>query len=235
MRFTSTALLFATAALVSAQNQTVQVQVGATMATPGGIFQFMPNTLTASNGSVITFVFSGIPGNHSVTQATFAAPCTPFKGGFDSGWVEILANTTTLPTWDLTITNDQTPIWFFCKQKLPSPHCNAGMVGVINVKPGPNSLGGLVGLGASASAAPVIDSGATLFVTDSATAGPQSAAPASSGGSGSAGSGAAGTGTGSAAGASNTGTKGGAVALGFNPVLLGSVMFGAMAGAAMVL
>jgi len=251
MRFTSTALLLATAALVSAQNQTIQVQVGATMATPGGIFQFMPNTLTATNGSVITFVFSGIPGNHSVTQATFAAPCTPFKGGFDSGWVEILANTTTLPTWDLTITNDQTPIWFFCKQKLPSPHCNAGMVGVINVKPGPNSLGafaqkaqtasldehegGLVGLGASASAAPVIDSGATLFVTDSATAGPQSAAPASSGGSGSAGSGAAGTGTGSAAGASNTGTKGGAVALGFNPVLLGSVMFGAMAGAAMVL
>ncbi|KAJ7055973.1 hypothetical protein C8F01DRAFT_1029509, partial [Mycena amicta] len=141
MRFTYVTALFAAAALVSAQNQKIQFQVGGTAATPGGFLQFSPNTITAANGSVVTFVFSGIPGNHSVTQSTFDAPCTSFKGGFDSGWVAILANTTTLPTWDLTITNDQIPIWFFCKAPLPAPHCNAGMVGVINVKPGANSIG----------------------------------------------------------------------------------------------
>ncbi|KAF7311752.1 hypothetical protein MIND_00185500 [Mycena indigotica] len=236
---TATALL--SAALVGAQNQMVQVQVGAETSTPGGIFQFMPNNLTASNGSVITFTFSGIPGNHSVTQSTFAAPCTPFKGGFDSGWVEILANTSTLPTWQLTITSDQIPIWFYCKQKIPAPHCNAGMVGGINIKPGPNSLaafvaaaqkapldmheGGLVGLGASASALPAIDGGATLFMTDSATAGPQTAA----GGS------AAGAGTGAAPSGSGAPPPSSAGRLGFDPALLLTVVVGAMAGAAMVL
>nr|GAT47563.1 predicted protein [Mycena chlorophos] len=126
---------------VLAQNQTMQVQVGAEQNTPGGIFQFIPNTLTASNGSVITFVFSGIPGNHSVTQSTPAAPCTAFEGGFDSGWVEILANSSSpLPTWELTITDDSKPLWFFCKQHIPAPHCNAGMVGGINLDKGTLSL-----------------------------------------------------------------------------------------------
>lgn len=117
------------------------------------------------------------PGNHSVTQSSFASPCEPLAGGFDSGWIEIPAGTTvtTPPTWSLTITNDQKvccpsaslrpvfdvfshqPIWFYCKQLKTAPHCTAGklyrvrvmrgtepfspgMVGAINVQPGPNSL-----------------------------------------------------------------------------------------------
>lgn len=143
------------------------VAVGGEMNTPGGIFQFIPNNINATNGSVVTFQFSGTyasptftsqvpahadmiaavysPGNHSITQSAFSSPCEPLAGGFDSGWVFISANTTPLPEWNITITNDQTrmfpflaagafleglffflAIWFFCKQLLPSPHCNAG-------------------------------------------------------------------------------------------------------------
>ncbi|KAF7314465.1 hypothetical protein MKEN_00919300 [Mycena kentingensis (nom. inval.)] len=248
MRFASAVVALVAAAVVSAQNQTITVNVGGTSDTPGGIFQFMPNSLTAANGSVITFTFSGIPGNHSVTQSTFAAPCSPFQGGFDSGWVEILANSTTLPEWQLTITNDQVPIWFYCKQKLPVVHCNSGMLGAINVKEGSaNNLeafakaaqtaaldmheGGLVGIGASASAPPDVGDGATLFTTDSATAPPQTAAPTG----GSASGGASGASGASGGGATQTDAPGGsAVGLGFNPALMVTVLFGAVAGAALV-
>ncbi|KAK7042019.1 hypothetical protein R3P38DRAFT_2511893 [Favolaschia claudopus] len=217
------------------------IQVGAEVDTQGGIFQFIPNSIMAPNGTVVNFRFSGIPGNHSVTQASFNSPCQPLAGGFDSGWVEILQNTTggtPLPSWNLTITNDQIPIWFFCKQLLPSPHCPAGMVGVINVQPGANSLsafrskaqsdnspgqeqGGLVGLGASASADPEVPSAfATLFKgTASATA----TAPAGGSGSGSAG----------GAGPTNSAPSGGAVSLGLNMNLLVLVL-GVLAGGALV-
>ncbi|KAJ7629087.1 hypothetical protein FB45DRAFT_678305, partial [Roridomyces roridus] len=89
---------------------------------------FIPNTLNAANGSVITFEWTGSPGNHSVTQSSFNAPCTPLQGGFDSGWILIEGSTTLSPppSWDLMITDDTTPIWFYCKQLLPSPHCNSG-------------------------------------------------------------------------------------------------------------
>lgn len=46
------------------------------------------------------------PGNHSVTQSTFANPCQPEAGGFDSGWVQILDPETEIPEWNLTITDD---------------------------------------------------------------------------------------------------------------------------------
>ncbi|KAJ7096008.1 Cupredoxin [Mycena crocata] len=236
MRFTSLIAPLAAAALASAQNQTM-VAVGAEQDSPGGIFQFNPNQITAANGTVITFQFSGIPGNHSITQSTFDSPCEPMPGGFDSGWVLIAANTSTLPTWELTITNDATPIWFYCKQLLPSPHCIAGMVGVINVKPGANSFsayqqkamsasesgqgqGGLVGVGASASALPNVGSGATQFLGSSASATAPGGSGAASGSGG--------------AGASNTGTTGGAVSLGLNINLL-VLLFGVLAGGAMVL
>ncbi|KAJ7578015.1 hypothetical protein C8J56DRAFT_898696 [Mycena floridula] len=67
MRFLSI-LLFSSVALA----QNASINVGGTQTTPGGIFQFMPNTITATNDSVITFQFTGAPGNHSVTQSTFA-------------------------------------------------------------------------------------------------------------------------------------------------------------------
>ncbi|KAK0214224.1 hypothetical protein EDD85DRAFT_575519 [Armillaria nabsnona] len=89
--------------LVVAQNGAV-IQVGGTASEPGGIFQFNPANVTASEGDVITFEFSGAPGNHSITQSSLANPCTPLSGGFDSGWVFIPGPGTPAPQFNLTVT-----------------------------------------------------------------------------------------------------------------------------------
>lgn len=196
-------MLFAAAvsalSLLSAASAQMTVQVGGTAAAPGGVFQFIPPSFNATNGTVVTFKFTGAPGNHTVTQSTFADPCDPVAGGFDSGWVFVpptpaLAET---PEWNLTITDDTKPIWFFCKQLLPSPHCAAGMVGAINApatgktfqafqtaakasKASGQGEGGLVGIGASASAGVgPIPSGAVAY-----TGVPVGTASGSSSGSG---------------------------------------------------
>ncbi|KAJ7056071.1 hypothetical protein C8F01DRAFT_1029582, partial [Mycena amicta] len=114
------------------------VNVGEDSTSPGGAYQFSPNVITAPNGTVITFKFSGTPGNHSVTQSTFANPCQGMDDGFDSGF--IMGNGLEPPTWNYTVKNDQIPLWFFCRQKAPSPHCRSGMVGVINVQNAVNSF-----------------------------------------------------------------------------------------------
>ena len=88
--------------------RTPQIQVGAEASTAGGIFQFLPPNVTATNGTVINFVWKGSPGNHTVTQSSADAPCQPLSSGFDSGFLFIPANTTNnFPEWNVTITNDQ--------------------------------------------------------------------------------------------------------------------------------
>ncbi|KAF8193026.1 hypothetical protein BJ912DRAFT_961791 [Pholiota molesta] len=183
-------------ALASAASAQMTIQVGAEASTQGGIFQYIPNSVTATNGTVITFQFSGAPGNHSVTQSSFADPCTPLAGGFDSGWILLPTAPTPVPEWNLTITDDSKPIWFFCKQLAPMPHCSAGMVGAINAPTtGNNTLanfqknalafqgasgqavGALVGIGASASAGigPVPTDGAVFGVPSGAATGTNTA------------------------------------------------------------
>ncbi|KAF9474775.1 hypothetical protein BDN70DRAFT_915194 [Pholiota conissans] len=193
-----TALAFAFASAASAQ---MTIQVGAEASSQGGIFQYTPNTISAPNGTVVTFQFSGAPGNHSVTQSSFTDPCNPLAGGFDSGWLFLSAAATPVPEWNLTITDDTKPIWFYCKQLSPSPHCGAGMVGAINAPTTGNNtfaafqkaavafkgasgqgVGALVGVGASASAdIGPIPSGATLFGTPS-TANPTATSPSTGSG-----------------------------------------------------
>ncbi|PFH48253.1 hypothetical protein AMATHDRAFT_42385 [Amanita thiersii Skay4041] len=172
--------LVALSAALAASAQMV-VEVGGKP--PGNLFMYSPNNITASNGTVITFRFSGSPGNHSVTQSTFSNPCNPMASGFDSGNVFIPPSFTgEPPTWNLTITDDTRPIWFFCKALVPQPHCQAGMVGGINVPTsGSNTLenfmqaahnqqapsnqgqGGLSGAGAAATTYPgPLPSGVTL-------------------------------------------------------------------------
>ncbi|KAJ7869923.1 hypothetical protein B0H14DRAFT_3440402 [Mycena olivaceomarginata] len=158
--------------MVSAQ-QVMRVQVGGNPGSPGGVTVFTPSQITAKNNDIISFQFSGVPGNHSVTQSSFGNPCEPLDKGFDSGWVSVPQNLSSVPEWNLTITNDAAPIWFF-------PHCNLGMVGVINVQAGKNSFsdflasasaaptvgqaeGAFVGVGASATGAPTLPSGAAYF------------------------------------------------------------------------
>jgi len=113
----------ATTPAVPASNSTnINVQVA-----PGGDLVYSPNNFTASNGTTVTFFFLA-PITHSVTQGSFASPCVPLAAtganpaGFDSGLQ-------TGKQFSIKITNDQQPIWFFCKM---AKHCGAGMVGSIN-------------------------------------------------------------------------------------------------------
>jgi len=171
MFFATTLASLALVGAAAAQS-VINITVGADS---GNVFVFNPPNVTANNGDVVQFFYSGSPGNHSVTQSSFASPCDPLSDGFDSGNILIptgVAEGAAVPTWNLTITNSSKPIWFFCKQLLPSPHCPVGMVGSINAPATgntfdafkaaaqkfqgapPQSVGFLVGVGASASAAP---------------------------------------------------------------------------------
>jgi len=96
---------------------------------------FSPPSFVAPNNTVVTFYFAdGI--NHSVTQSSFANPCTYLAAngsspaGFDSGL-------TKGKQWSITITNDARPIWFYCKA---GKHCGMGMVGAINAPSSGNTF-----------------------------------------------------------------------------------------------
>ncbi|VDC06009.1 unnamed protein product [Peniophora sp. CBMAI 1063] len=124
MRF-STALfaLPAFAASVLAQTQDHQVMVG-----QSGL-SFTPSSVTAAAGDTVTFVF--FPKNHTVTQSTFAAPCTKMAGGIASGFQPVTADQTSVPAMTITV-NDTTPLWFYCGQQSPVSHCGMGMVFAVN-------------------------------------------------------------------------------------------------------
>jgi len=125
MRFPIVAVIAASVpAFVSAANITIAVgQTGAT---------FDPPSVTAAVGDFINFQFLG--GNHTVTQSTFADPCTqPFNAtsgaaGFDSGFMPVDTASPNVMVWALEI-KSTAPIWFFCARK---GHCQSGMAGAIN-------------------------------------------------------------------------------------------------------
>ncbi|CAL1704123.1 unnamed protein product [Somion occarium] len=161
----------------------INVDVG-----PNGSFSYNPNNITASNGTIITFFFPNAGTPHSVVESSFANPCTPLQAqggnpaGFDSGL--------TMGTqFTLNVTNDQIPIYFFCK--VPT-HCGLGMVGAINAPTTGN--GTLAALEAAASAIganepTIADNGpVTGGVGADATAPPASASDASTTGGSSPGS-----------------------------------------------
>jgi plastocyanin len=75
-------LIVAAASLMMVNAANIPVDVG-----KGGI-TFTPNTVTAAKGDVLVFTFDSGP--HSVTQGTFATPCQPSSGGFNSGLYVIL-------------------------------------------------------------------------------------------------------------------------------------------------
>jgi plastocyanin len=164
--------------IVNAQNQNgnVTVQVG-----PG--LSFNPSSFSASNGTNVTFVFPPSVTPHSVTQGTFENPCVYLNGsdgaGFDSGFQSGKQFT-------IRITNDQEPIWFYCKA---TGHCGLGMVGAINPPSSGNTFDAYV------AAAKALGSNEAVVTTDSgpitsgvgavATGAPVSASSSSSSGSGS--------------------------------------------------
>ncbi|KAK4686297.1 hypothetical protein P7C73_g3831, partial [Tremellales sp. Uapishka_1] len=101
----------------SAMAATQTVLVGA-----NGTKTFSPSNITAAVGDVINFQFMG--GNHTVSQSTFADPCT--NSGFTSGFMAGSASDP--PTFSMVV-NSTTPLWAFCAQ---TGHCEAGMLMAIN-------------------------------------------------------------------------------------------------------
>lgn len=99
-----------------------QVVVGGT-----GKLLFTPDHITAAEGDVVQFVFKAK--NHTATQSSFAQPCSPLAGGFDSGYQPSDDAGPNFPTSSFTVTNASAPVWFYCKQ---GNHCQAGMVFAIN-------------------------------------------------------------------------------------------------------
>jgi len=132
MRFATIAVLAASA--LGASAQTVHtILVGA-----GGNLTYSPSNITADIGDFVSFVFQSR--NHTVSQSTFADPCTQFtntsiadpsKQNLTSGFMPVAANATSFNVWTIQVTQS-TPIWFYCQQTVPASHCNKGMVGAIN-------------------------------------------------------------------------------------------------------
>lgn len=94
---------------------------------------FTPEATFADPGDQVVYHFN--PKNHTVTQSSFAGPCSPKEGGFDSGFMPVGTDVATAnrPTFAVNVTDTQ-PIWVYCKQasNTPNSHCGAGMVHAIN-------------------------------------------------------------------------------------------------------
>ncbi|KUJ22463.1 uncharacterized protein LY89DRAFT_538652, partial [Mollisia scopiformis] len=89
-----------------------------------------PNQLNAAIGDIIHFDFNST--NHTVTQSTFAAPCSPLAGGFNTGFNQVnKLNHTGVIFRDFEVTVS-TPLWFYCAQTVKVSHCHAGMVLGVN-------------------------------------------------------------------------------------------------------
>ncbi|OSD01968.1 hypothetical protein PYCCODRAFT_1445412 [Trametes coccinea BRFM310] len=164
MRFSTSVSALTFAAVALAQD--------VTNGQPGLVFD--PPSVNATKGSVVTFVFDGAPGNHTVAQSSFQKPCEPLPNGFDSGYIFVPQGSQgPFPTFNLTIEDDTKPIWFYCAQSLskPQPHCISGMVGAINAPTTNNTFDAFQALAKSA-ASVVPPSPALSGVNAIATAGP---------------------------------------------------------------
>jgi len=118
MRSFAITTLLAAVCAVNAANIVVDVGFNSMLA-------FSNNSITAAVNDTISFVYQS--GNHSVTQSTFANPCTRKAGGFGSGF----HSAASAAQFTITV-NDTKPIWYYCGQTQPLVHCHLGMVGAIN-------------------------------------------------------------------------------------------------------
>ncbi|KZV95967.1 Cupredoxin [Exidia glandulosa HHB12029] len=135
---------------------------------------FTPNQVTAVAGDVVIFEFHAK--NHTLTQSTLAAPCSPVAGGGDSGFIPVAADATTFPTKRLTVPDATTPLWFYCKQ---GNHCASGMVFAIN--PGSQTKMDTFIANAKGLAAPATGTTAAPATGATTTAAPAASTPATGG------------------------------------------------------
>jgi len=111
--------------VVSAQ-QAHQVVVGSS----NGTLAFTPEAIFANPGDTVTFQFQ--QKNHSVVQSSFANPCGPADGGFNSGYMPVAPDVTSnFPEYTIQV-KDSKPIWVYCSQQIPTSHCHKGMVFAVN-------------------------------------------------------------------------------------------------------
>ncbi|KAF2439703.1 hypothetical protein P171DRAFT_395593 [Karstenula rhodostoma CBS 690.94] len=106
--------------LKARQAQVIPVVVGGPQDT------FNPNAVTAAVGDIIQFQFSN--GNHTATQSTLEAPCTPLGGGINSGHIPFQDGQTTVGTFNMVVSTTD-PIFMFCST---GPHCQEGQVMIVN-------------------------------------------------------------------------------------------------------
>lgn len=128
MFFTTVSLLSVLA--IGASAMVHDVQVG--NPTGDNKLQFVPEAIFANVGDQVVFHFN--PANHSVTQSSFADPCSKQDGGFNSGFMPVMANSSQAqPTFAITV-NDTKPIWVYCAQakNTPNSHCGKGMIFAVN-------------------------------------------------------------------------------------------------------
>jgi len=127
------AAVFARVALGQESGENVKVHV-VQVSDATGALKFWPEVLEAKTGELIQFHF--YPKNHSVAQSSFADPCMPISesesgngtAGFFSGFMPVKPEDALMPTFTIPIV-DEKPIWYYCAT---GPHCQSGMVGVIN-------------------------------------------------------------------------------------------------------
>lgn len=168
MRSFAIATLLAAACAVNAANLAVTVS-------PGGTLTYGNDNINASAGDTITFTFAG--GNHTVTQSSFANPCTRTQGGFASGFKSAQ------DTFTITV-NDSSTLWYYCGQTVPLIHCHLGMVGAVNAPSTGNKTFAAFQTAAKALASSSTSSGASTASSTSAGGSGGSATSAASGASG---------------------------------------------------
>lgn len=67
------------------------------------------------------------PMNHTFTQSSFDTPCTKLDDGFSTGFVPV-GEKDDPEIRKIVVLEDEKPLWFYCQQQMPMPHCQAGMV-----------------------------------------------------------------------------------------------------------
>jgi len=141
----------------STTGKTINIAVG-----QGGL-TFTPDRATAAIGDQVVFTF--MAGSHTVTQSTFADPCTLSPGGVDSGPKPAAGLSTGFPTFTYNVTDIAKPAWFFCKT---GNHCRAGMVFSLNAPATGNTADAFKAAAMSGTSGPVSNS------TGTTSGGPQS-------------------------------------------------------------
>ena len=84
--------------------------------------------------------FNFMAKSHTVTQSTFPAPCKKMvampgmPAPIDSGFM-VNNGTGTPPMMMIQVTDTTTPMWFYCRQKMPKPHCGSGNGMTFSINP----------------------------------------------------------------------------------------------------